>query len=452
MSQSAAMAPVHDSTAIARAAARYSGGIAWPTIVLTAACVAGLAASSAAGLQGLWPAWGSVAMNAVFLFAIFTPLHEAVHGNVSGHRPGLAWLDRLVGYISGIPLFAPYCLFRTVHLTHHTHVNHPQYDPDRWVEGRMPLVVLRAITLFPYYAWFVATRRRVLEGRPGDGLRGLTEVAVLVAFATLTAVFLSAKFVLLFWVLPVVLAVVALALLFDWLPHRPHNNQDWLRATRIILVPGLKWPTFWQNYHLIHHILPNVPFWRYDAVFAALEGFLIRNGALIEAPFGDVRAQAAGRTREAIAAPSVAAPSITAPSIAAPSVAVPEKKAPLAQSQRIGRTGYTVTIRHAKRSIITKPGETILQAALREGVRYPHGCESGNCGSCKSRLEHGQVSLKAYADYALSDAERAAGLILACRAVPESDCDVAVHRGVARAGEQASSVPAGSAPAGLPSA
>src|SRR5262245_49483134 len=69
-------------------------------------------------------------------------------------------------------------------------------------------------------------------------------------------------------------------------------------------------------------------------------------------------------------------------------------------------------------------GETILAAALRAGVPYPCGCRSGNCGACKSTLTAGEIEMSACADCAPATAEKEAGLSLACRAVPWSDCEV----------------------------
>jgi naphthalene 1,2-dioxygenase ferredoxin reductase component len=85
---------------------------------------------------------------------------------------------------------------------------------------------------------------------------------------------------------------------------------------------------------------------------------------------------------------------------------------------------YQVRIRQADRPISVEPGQTILEAALAQGVAYPHGCRSGNCGACKSRRYDGEIELAPYSDYALGAAERAADLILACRAVPWSDAEV----------------------------
>ena len=86
---------------------------------------------------------------------------------------------------------------------------------------------------------------------------------------------------------------------------------------------------------------------------------------------------------------------------------------------------FTVTVRQHAAPITVEAGQTILEAALAQGVPYPHGCRSGNCGACKSVLEAGEVELAPYSDYALTDEERAGGLILACRATPWSDATVA---------------------------
>ncbi|HEV2547920.1 MAG TPA: 2Fe-2S iron-sulfur cluster-binding protein [Stellaceae bacterium] len=84
----------------------------------------------------------------------------------------------------------------------------------------------------------------------------------------------------------------------------------------------------------------------------------------------------------------------------------------------------TVIVRQHDAPVAVSEGETILEAALQQGVPYPHGCRSGNCGACKSRLESGDVDLAVYSEFALSEEERAQGLILACRAMPWSDAVV----------------------------
>jgi len=86
---------------------------------------------------------------------------------------------------------------------------------------------------------------------------------------------------------------------------------------------------------------------------------------------------------------------------------------------------FKIAIKGRTETVTAEMGETILAAALRAGVPYPCGCRSGNCGACKSTLIAGEIEMSPYSDYALSKPEREAGLILGCRAVPWSDCEVA---------------------------
>ena len=86
---------------------------------------------------------------------------------------------------------------------------------------------------------------------------------------------------------------------------------------------------------------------------------------------------------------------------------------------------FSVAIQGQPQPVTVEMGQTILEAAIAQGVPYPHGCRSGNCGACKSDLVSGDVELSPYSEFALQEEEKAAGQILACRAVPWSDCEVA---------------------------
>ena len=86
---------------------------------------------------------------------------------------------------------------------------------------------------------------------------------------------------------------------------------------------------------------------------------------------------------------------------------------------------FKVNIVSAKRTVEVPTGGTILNAALDTGIGYPFGCQSGNCGACKSHLLKGEVTMEGYSEFALSDEEKDRGLILACRAVPWADSEVA---------------------------
>jgi beta-carotene hydroxylase len=82
-------------------------------------------------------------------------------------------------------------------------------------------------------------------------------------------------------VLPAMLASGLLAFFFDWAPHAPHARRGRYVDTRVMPSPALTWLMVFQNYHLIHHLYPRVPFYRYGALFREIAGELAAAGAPI---------------------------------------------------------------------------------------------------------------------------------------------------------------------------
>ena len=69
-------------------------------------------------------------------------------------------------------------------------------------------------------------------------------------------------------------------------------------------------------------------------------------------------------------------------------------------------------------------GETVLEAAFRQGIALMHGCKEGQCGSCKSRLIGGDIELLKYSTFALPDYERETEHVLLCRTHAYSDLEI----------------------------
>ena len=65
--------------------------------------------------------------------------------------------------------------------------------------------------------------------------------------------------------------------------------------------------------------------------------------------------------------------------------------------------------------------ESVLDAAFRHGYNLVYGCREGQCSACKAYLLEGEVVLKPYSTFALSESEEANGYTLLCRAMPEED-------------------------------
>ncbi len=78
---------------------------------------------------------------------------------------------------------------------------------------------------------------------------------------------------------------------------------------------------------------------------------------------------------------------------------------------KIETTGHTFSVNR---------DETVLEAAIRQGVHLPYGCRNGKCGKCMGKLLQGEVQYSE-APSALSAADSAAGMALFCQAQAKTD-------------------------------
>lgn len=82
---------------------------------------------------------------------------------------------------------------------------------------------------------------------------------------------------------------------------------------------------------------------------------------------------------------------------------------------------HSVRIDPGGRTIECGPGQTILDACLRNAVWIPHSCTHGTCGTCKAVLVSGTAELGQVSETTLMPQEQEQGKVLLCTAVPTSD-------------------------------
>ena len=82
---------------------------------------------------------------------------------------------------------------------------------------------------------------------------------------------------------------------------------------------------------------------------------------------------------------------------------------------------FTITVEPSGRSFTADPAEAMLVAGIRQGIGLPYGCKDGACGSCKCKLVSGTVVHGPHQSKALSADEEAAGYVLTCCGVAQSD-------------------------------
>lgn len=83
-----------------------------------------------------------------------------------------------------------------------------------------------------------------------------------------------------------------------------------------------------------------------------------------------------------------------------------------------GHTKITIMVDDDETTFEMSQKQTVLEAALKQGIDAPYSCQGGICSSCIARITNGSAEMKK--NSILTDKEVAEGLILTCQAHPTS--------------------------------
>ncbi len=89
-------------------------------------------------------------------------------------------------------------------------------------------------------------------------------------------------------------------------------------------------------------------------------------------------------------------------------------------------TEYQITLTPSGNVFRVAADETVLDAALRQGIGLPYGCRNGACGSCKGTIIAGEFDYGTYQARTLNEEERSQGKALFCVGKPRSDMTLSV--------------------------
>lgn len=205
----------------------------------------------------------------------FTPLHDSAHR--SAHLNKLINEMILVGssfiFVNSTPLF------RRLHIAHHAKTN-TIYDPDHFTAH--PSLAMRwlksFLLIFNYYRYGFKYFRLVK----------LFWVDVIASFAIVAFVIGGAIYTgrydvfIAMWILPAFVGIGILAFLDTAWPHHPGEETKRYRNTKNLYVPmWLQLIMGNQNLHLLHHLYPEVPWYRYPQVWERIEADAVAKGAVV---------------------------------------------------------------------------------------------------------------------------------------------------------------------------
>jgi ring-1,2-phenylacetyl-CoA epoxidase subunit PaaE len=255
--------------------------LAGPTIGLFAGALGAWAASTALYLSGSIGWWVTVPVNAICAFVLFTVSHDCAHNSVSTNAQATTWLGRISTFVFGPGI--GFRSWRFIHMQHHLNTNEDDgRDPDHYAQaGPAWLLPLRWLTMdFAYFRFYLPKVSKRPAAERAELAVTWAALLALVAAAAATGHFVD---LLVVYLIPARLAVAILAWSFDWLPHHglhEHKGREGrFKATRNrvgaerIMSPLL----LNQNYHLVHHLHPLIPFYRYVQVWRRSEEHYLAN-------------------------------------------------------------------------------------------------------------------------------------------------------------------------------
>ena len=102
-------------------------------------------------------------------------------------------------------------------------------------------------------------------------------------------------------------------------------------------------------------------------------------------------------------------------------------------TSQVARMSHCVTVLPSGKTFTARADESVLEAALRQGIILPYGCRKGVCGSCKGRIRDGAIAYPAGLPDGIEATEAEAGQALFCQARATTDLvvEAEVAEGVA---------------------
>ena len=237
---------------------------AWPTIILFLICAGFMIGATWAAIYGHISYLAACLINGTAGYFLFSPMHDAIHSSVGKSKYLNLWVGRITFlYFSSLVAFE---LMRFIHFRHHRNANGEGDEADHIVQsGPSWLRPLKWPFIDLIYGWKYL-------GYWKDRPKSETRSILIMFLATLVVwpwLIISGYLMelLMFWIIPQRISFFFISFIFVYLPHVPNEiseKEDAYRATSI--REGMEWLLsplmMYQNYHLVHHLYPNVPFYR----------------------------------------------------------------------------------------------------------------------------------------------------------------------------------------------
>ncbi|WP_414542968.1 fatty acid desaturase family protein [Nostoc sp. CCY0012] len=196
----------------------------------------------------------ALGMNAMFLL-----IHEGVHDILFPSK----WLNDLVAIVMAIAGFVSFSAYRLMHLRHHEHLGN-ENDPDDYHNytnnakliwllhyNRLLWATILYLIFVPSLAW--------RYGNIQERLKVVSEYLLLIVTYIIIWQFVPLKLFFMTWIVPFILTNFAINIR-GLTQHGITDATDPFLASRSIEAsPIVQFLLVHENFHLEHHLFPNIP-------------------------------------------------------------------------------------------------------------------------------------------------------------------------------------------------
>jgi beta-carotene hydroxylase len=241
-----------------------------PTVLMFFSAIALLVLSTCGYWLWDWKHWCCFCLNVLALHLSGSVIHDASHNAAHSNRI----FNAILGHGSALILGFAFPVFTRVHLQHHGNVNDPENDPDHFVSTGGPLWLIAP--RFFYHEVFFFKRRL---WRNYELLEWFLSRLCLATMVILSLQYGFFHYIINYWLSAALVVGLMLGLFFDYFPHRPFQDRDRWKNARVYASPILNLLIFGQNYHLIHHLWPSIPWYKYQSAYRATKPLLEAKGS-----------------------------------------------------------------------------------------------------------------------------------------------------------------------------
>jgi fatty acid desaturase len=277
---------------LARLAASWTWRTQWPTWLLIAVIYGGwFGVASHARVLGL-------PLTALLLAILSTWYMSLQHELLHGHPTRSPFINALLGF-APLAVWFPYRIYRDSHLRHHDdpHLTHPEQDPESYFvserEWQRAGAAIRALLAFrntfigrllvgPAFAIAATAADALSKIRRGDWRDVPAWLAHFVALGMLAA-WLQQVCAIPAWILIIGVGYGALSL-GSIRSFREHRTASDSAHRTVINEAAWGWRILFlnNNYHLVHHDLPHVPWFALREVYeTSRQQYVERSGGFL---------------------------------------------------------------------------------------------------------------------------------------------------------------------------